>query len=152
MTIEADPLFILIPQEDSPAHELESFIANILYRAGYWDSPRTSDGISFWRVVERSPTLVRICGRIYEISQNVYSFWLDLERDKERPEQINWTLYFDIELPGSWSPRRAAMVIEVIDVPEQAEWRVALMGTALAQAETLVAESVYALPMENSPL
>jgi hypothetical protein len=44
------------------------------------------------------------------------------------------------------------MTIEVMDVPEQAEWRVALMGTAVAQAATLVAESVYAVPMKNSPL
>jgi hypothetical protein len=151
MTIETDPLFILIPQEDSPAHELEGFIADVLYRAGAWSSPRMSDGVSFWRVVERSPILVRIGGRIHEISQVVNSFWLDLERGKERPEQVNWTLYFDI-LPGSRSGRRAAMMIEVIDVPEQAEWRVALMGTAVAQAATLVAESVYAVPMENPPL
>ena len=151
MTVETDPLSILIPQEDSPAHELEDFIADVLYRAGVWDSPRRSDGVSFWRVVERSPILVRIGGRIYEISQEVYSFWLDLERDQELPEQVNWTLYFDI-VPGSRSRRRAAMMIEVIDVPEQAEWRVALMGTAVAQAATLVAESVYAVPMKNSPL
>jgi hypothetical protein len=151
MTIETDPLSILIPQEDSPAHELEGFIADVLYRAGVWNCPRTSDGVTFWRVVERSPILVRIGGRIYEISQEVYSFWLDLERDQELPEQVNWTLYFDI-LPGSRSGRRAAMMIEVIDVPEQAEWRVALMGTAVAQAATLVAESVYAVPMENPPL
>ena len=110
-----------------------------------------SDGVSFWRVVERSSILVRIGGRIYEISQEVYSFWLELERDQELPEQVNWTLYFDI-LPGSRSGRRAAMMIEVIDVPEQAEWRVALMGTAVAQNATLFAESVCAAPMENSPL
>ncbi|HEV2664882.1 MAG TPA: hypothetical protein VG324_08220 [Blastocatellia bacterium] len=42
--------------------------------------------------------------------------------------------------------------IEVIDVPEQVEWSVALMGTAVAQAATLVAESVYAVPMENLPI
>jgi hypothetical protein len=39
-----------------------------------------------------------------------------------------------------------------MDVPQQAEWRIALMGTAVAQAATLVAESVNALPMENSPI
>jgi hypothetical protein len=151
MTIETDPLSILIPQEDSPAHELESFIADVLYRSGVWNCPRTSDGVTFWRVVERSPILVRIGGRIYEISQEVYSFWLDLERDQELPEQVNWTLYFDI-VPGSRSRRRVAMTIEVIDVPEQAEWRIALMGTAVAQAATLVAESVYAVHVEDSPL
>jgi len=151
MTIETDPLFILIPQEDSPAHELEGFIADVLYRAGAWNSPRMSDGVSFWRVVERSPILVRIGGRIYEISQEVNSFWLDLERDKERPEQVNWTLYFDNVL-GSGSRRRTAMTIEVMDVPEQAEWRVTLMGTAVAQAATLVAESAHAVSMKNSPL
>jgi hypothetical protein len=60
-------------------------------------------------------------------------------------------LYFDI-VPGPKSPRRTAIRIEVIDVPEQAEWRVAFMGTAVAQASTLVAESVCAIPMNNSPL
>jgi hypothetical protein len=44
------------------------------------------------------------------------------------------------------------MTIEIMDVPEQADWRVALMGAAVAQAATLIAESAYAVPMENSPL
>jgi hypothetical protein len=149
MTIEIDPLFILIPREDSPAHELEGFIADVLYRAGAWDSPRMSDGIPFWRVVERSPILVRIGGRIYEISQEVYSFLLDLERDKERPERVNWKLYFDI-VPSTWPPHRVAMAIEVIDVPEQAEWRITLMGNAVAQAAAVVAEAMYVVPMKNS--
>ena len=47
---------------------------------------------------------------------------------------------------------RTAMTIKLMDVPEQAEWRITLMGTAVAQAATLVAESVYAVPVENSPL
>jgi hypothetical protein len=148
MTIETDPLFVLIPEEDAAADKLESFIADALYRADIWNSPRTSDGITFWRVVERDPTRVRFSGRIYEIAQVVHSYWLDLERDKERPEQVNWTLYFDI-IPGSWSPRRTSMAAEVIDVPEQAEWRVALKGAAMVQAATLAVESVYAISVER---
>jgi len=148
MTIETDPLFVLIPEENAAADKLESFIADALYRADIWNSPRTSDGITFWRVVERDPTRVRFSGRIYEIAQVVHSFWLDLERDKGRPEQVNWALYFDI-IPGSWSPRRTSMAAEAIDVPEQAEWRVALKGAAMVQAATLAVESVYAISVER---
>jgi hypothetical protein len=65
MTIETDPLFILSPEEDAAADKLENFIADALCRADIWNSPRTSDGITFWRVVERDPTRVRFSGRIY---------------------------------------------------------------------------------------
>jgi hypothetical protein len=149
MTIDTDPLFILIPEENSAADKLEKFIAEALYQAEIWNSPRTSDGITFWRVVERDPTRVRFSGRIYEIAQVDHSFWLDLERDKGCTEKINWTLYFDV-ISGSWSPRRASMAVEVIDVPEQAEWRVALKGAAMIQAATVVVESVYAIPVDHS--
>src|SRR5215813_12903929 len=137
MTIETDPLFILLPEEDADAYKLEVFIADALYRADIWDSYRASDGITFWRVVERDPTRVRLSGRIYEISQVVHTFWLDLERAKGRPERVNWTIYFDI-IPGSWSPRRISMAAEVIDVPEQAEWQFVIKGSAVVQAATLV--------------
>jgi len=82
MALETDPLFILIPDEDAEdaaADKLETFIAEALYQAEIWDSPRTSDGITFWRVVERDPARVRLSGRIDEISQVVHTFWLDLE-------------------------------------------------------------------------
>jgi hypothetical protein len=151
MTIETDPLFVLIPEEDAEdaaADKLEKFIADALYRADIWDDPRTSDGITFWRVVERDPTRVRLSGRIYEISQVVHTFWLDLERDKERPEQVNWTLYFDI-IPGSWSPRRISMAAEVIDVPEQVGWQFAIKGSAVVQAATLVVDSAYVIPIDG---
>jgi hypothetical protein len=63
MTIETDPLFILIPEEDAEAdasaYKLEVFIADALHRADIWDSSRTSDGVTFRRVVERDPTRVR---------------------------------------------------------------------------------------------
>jgi hypothetical protein len=41
------------------------------------------------------------------------------------------------------------MAAEVIDVPEQAEWRVALKGAAMVQAATLAVESVYAISVER---
>jgi hypothetical protein len=149
MTIETDPLFILIPEEGAAAYKLEVFIADALHRADIWDSWSASDGVEFCRVVECNPTRVRLSGRIYEISsQTVHTFWLDLERDVGRPEQVNWTLYFDI-IPGFWSPRRISMAAEVIDVPEQAEWQFALKGAAVVQAATLVVESVYAIPVER---
>ncbi|HKQ73725.1 MAG TPA: hypothetical protein VJ810_08375 [Blastocatellia bacterium] len=148
MALETDSMLILIPQEDAPTDKLRSFIEDVLYQAGVWESPRMSDGISSWRLVESDPSRVRLCGRIYEISQEVYPFWLDLARDKERHEQVNWTLYFDFAF-APLNPRRSAMVTEVIDVPEQAEWRVALMGAAVIQAETLVAESVFEVSVDR---
>jgi hypothetical protein len=148
MTIETDPLFILIPEEDAAAYKLEVFIADALYRADIWDLWSASDGVEFCRVVECNPTRVRLSGRISEISsQTVHTFWLDLERDVGRPEEVNWTLYFDI-IPGAWSPRRISTIAEAIHAPEQAEWQVTLKGSAVVQAATLVVESVYAIPVE----
>ncbi|HYO72079.1 MAG TPA: hypothetical protein VEU33_38995 [Archangium sp.] len=138
MTIAADPLFMLLPHEGSSAEALERFIADVLHQAGEWDTPRTSDGISAWRVVERGPARVRLAGRIHEISQAVSSFWLDIERDGEQPEQVHWTLYFDV-VPGPRSPRRVDVAADLIDAPEQAEWRVTLMSTATVQDAVLVA-------------
>ena len=149
MTIETDPLFVLIPEENAAADKLDNFIADALYRADIWDSWSASDGVEFCRVVERNPTRVRLSGRIWEISsQTVHTFWLDLERDVGRPEEVNWTLYFDI-IPGAWSPRRISTIAEAIDAPEQAEWQVTLKGSAMVQAATLVVESVYAIPVER---
>jgi hypothetical protein len=149
MTIETDPLFILISEEeDAAAYKLEDFITDALYRADIWDSYRASDGVEFWRVVKRDPTRVRLSGRIDELSQVGHTFWLDLERDKGRSEQVNWTLYFDI-IRGFWSPRRISMAAEVLDVPEQAEWQFALKGSAVVQAATLVVDSVYAIPIDG---
>jgi hypothetical protein len=149
MTISTDPLFMLLPQEGSAAEALERFIADVLHQAGDWGSPRTSDGISAWRVVERGPTRVRLAGRIHEISQTVSSFWLDLERDGKRPEQVHWTLYFDV-VPGPRSPRRADIATDLIGAPEEAEWRVTRMGVATVQDAVLVAGTVRAVPIEHS--
>jgi hypothetical protein len=90
-----DPLFVLIPQEGSSAEALERFIADVLYQGGVWNTPRVSDGISTWRVDEHGATRVRLAGKIYEISQKLRPFCLDLELDEERPEQVHWTLSFD---------------------------------------------------------
>jgi hypothetical protein len=54
--------------------------------------PRTSDGISLLREVERTFSLVRVCGQIWEISQTRHTFWLDVERVGQ---ELHWTLYFD---------------------------------------------------------
>jgi hypothetical protein len=52
MTIETDPLFVLIPEENAAADKLDNFIADALYRADIWDSWSASDGVEFCRVVE----------------------------------------------------------------------------------------------------
>ena len=139
--METDPLFVLIPQEGSSADTLERFIADVLHQGGVWDTPRVSDGISTWRVAEHGATRVRLAGRIWEIPQEFRSFWLDLEREGLRPEQVKWTLYFD-SVPGRRSPRRASDAIDIIEVPEQADWRVTLMGIAKVQDGMLVVRSL----------
>jgi hypothetical protein len=149
MTIETDLLLILIPEEGATADKLDRFIEDVLNRAGVWDSWSASDGVEFCRVVECNPTRVRLTGRICEISsQTDHTFWLDLERDVGRPEEVNWTLYFGI-IPGDWSPRRISTIAEAIEAPEQVEWRFALKGAAIVKAATLIVESVYAIPVER---
>lgn len=106
---------------------LESFISHRLHEAGVWSSPRASDGISSYRVVERGPGRVRLCGRIWEIDQTQHSFCLDVEWQEEAQSGAIWRLFFDID-DTAMSPRRARLAIDAIDDPTQVQWRVALTG------------------------
>jgi hypothetical protein len=108
---------------------LASFISHRLHEAGVWSSPRVSDGVSSYRVVERGRDGMRLSGRIWEIDQTEHSFCVDVEwRDGTRPEAI-WRLFFDVD-ETAMSPRRARLAIEAIDDPSQVPWRVALTGHA----------------------
>jgi hypothetical protein len=102
--------------------ELESFIGERLTDAGVWKAPRTSDGISLLREVERAVALVRFCGQIWQIDQTLHTFWLDVERVEQ---ELRWTLYFD---PIIDSPRRARNAAYSVTGPEVVEWRVTVSG------------------------
>jgi hypothetical protein len=106
---------------------LESFISHRLYEAGVWSSPRTSDGVSSYRVVERGPGGMRLCGRIWEIDQTQHSFCVDVEWQEGARPGATWRLFFDID-DTAMSPRRAHLAIDAIDDPTQVQWRVALTG------------------------
>jgi hypothetical protein len=48
--------------------------------------------------------------------------------------------------------RRLRTMIEAIDLPEQIDWRLVLMGAAALQNATLIAQSVTTVSMENPPV
>lgn len=80
------------------------------------------------RVVERTPTRLRACGRIWDIDQTLHSFWLDVARAHPFPERITWTLYFDIDVTST-GERRARNAIDAIEDPGNVTWVVTLEGS-----------------------
>jgi len=58
----------------APLDLLEPVVARLLTDARVWDSPRIADGVSALRLVERSDTRVRVCGRIWTITPSLESF------------------------------------------------------------------------------
>lgn len=115
-----------LDREGDLREALESFISDRLHEAGVWSSPRVSDGVSSYRVVERGPGRIRLCGRIWEIGQTQRSFCVDVEWHDDPPGAI-WKLFFDID-DVAMSPRRARLAIDAIDDPTHVPWRVALTG------------------------
>jgi hypothetical protein len=109
-----------------PRDAIELFIARALFDAGIWSSPRTSDGIPSYRVLEQGLTRVRVCGQIWQIDQTVHLFWLDIER-RAAPESSTWTLHFDIDAT-SMSARRARQAFDVIQDPADITWVHTLAG------------------------
>jgi hypothetical protein len=112
---------------DLSRQSLESFIANRLYDAGVWPSPRASDGIASHREIERTPDLLRVCGEVWHIDQTRHTFWLDVTWEHGPQYRATWTLFFSIDTTGM-TPRRARQAIEVIQEPEQVSWRATLTG------------------------
>jgi hypothetical protein len=108
---------------------LESFVSHRLSEAGVWSSPRVSDGVSSYRVVERGPKGMRLCGWIREIDQTQHSFLVDVKWEREDQSGGNWKLFFDVD-DTAMSPRRARLAIDAIEDPSQVPWRVELTGRA----------------------
>jgi hypothetical protein len=136
----AGPLQLLVPRADAAPEALELFIARVLHRGGVWEHPRRSDGIEGWRAVERSPSLLRLGGRIFEIDQSLHTFWLELEAGIGAAS-VQWRLYFDVV---GRPFQRVADALDVLDSAEQADWRLALAGTAKVEGEALVVEAINA--------
>lgn len=106
---------------------LESFVSHRLHEAGVWSSPRVSDGVSSYRLVERGAGRMRLCGQIWEIDQTQHWFCIDVEWQEGTPPTAIWKLFFDVD-DTDMSPRRARLAIDSIDDPAQVQWRVALTG------------------------
>jgi hypothetical protein len=115
-------------ENESDGRELlEAFIAARLHEAGEWASPRRSDGIPSFRVVERNAALLRVCGQIWEIDQTRHLFWLDIRWEREAESGASWTLLFDIDSTGM-SPRRLRQAFDLLVDQDEVRWRVSITG------------------------
>jgi hypothetical protein len=111
-------------QHEISNSQLESFLGDRLHEAGVWESPRSSDGISALREIERTSVRARLCGQIWEIvEQSLHAFWLDVERSAD---DVRWTLYFGAIVD---SPRRARNAAYALSDPGEVEWNVTLSGS-----------------------
>jgi hypothetical protein len=119
---------LLTGDADNLRETLESFVAHCLADAGVWSSPRESDGVSSYRVVERGHTRLRACGKIWEIDQTQHVFWVDVEWDRGT-SQVVWTLFFDVD-DRALTPRRARHAADVVMDPGEVGWRTTLSGRA----------------------
>jgi len=116
-----DPLEQLLASASGSAEPevdaLEQFVAEQLVATGEWESARTSDGVTYHRIVERGPHRVVVTGQIRSIDQVLYPFWLVVESD-------TWTLFFDVDT-SLVSARRAGWAMH-LDHPGQLPWRVTI--------------------------
>lgn len=92
---------------------VDAFITTCLCDAELWHC-RESDGLLSLRATLRDGR-VRARGRVWTIDQTLHSFWLDIAPDR-------WTLYFDIDAT-SIGARRARNALDVIEDPDEVEWR-----------------------------
>ena len=109
--------------------DLAAFVAHRLSEASVWSSARVSDGVTTYRVVERGPARLRLCGQIWEISQMQHSFWVNIEWDHGTQSGANWTLFFDID-DTAIGAGRARNAIDVMQDPGEVQWRIRLTGRA----------------------
>lgn len=127
-------LLALISVEPGRTDALDWFIGSCLCEGGIWESPRTSDGIhAIERVLERTPDILRVAGRIWEIDQSLHTFWLQLKRN-DGAVRFGWVLYFDVI---ESSERRARNALSNHEDAEEIEWRVKLVGEATVQDDKL---------------
>ncbi len=121
-----DALFSWVDEADL-REPLERFIARALVDAGVWASTRTSDGITKLRVVERAPTHLRVCGKLYKVDQTKRAFWVDIERSDCVERGMTWSLFFDVDRTPM-SGRRACDAVDWIKAASDVEWNVSLSG------------------------
>lgn len=129
----AADLLALISVELGRTHALDWFIGSCLCEGGIWDHPRTSDGISAIRVLERGPDTLHVAGHIWEINQSVHTFWLELKR-ADVPDRFGWVLHFDVI---ETSARRARDALSNHENADEIEWRAKLEGEAIVQDDKL---------------
>ena len=91
----AADVLALISVELGRTDALDWYIGSCLCEGGIWEHPRTSDGISAIRVLERGPDTLRVAGHIGEINQSLHTFWLELKRN-DVTDRFAWVLYFDV--------------------------------------------------------
>ena len=129
---------------------LDRFVGECLTSGGIWIHPRTSDGIpNIYRVLDRGPGGIGVCGRIYEIAdQSLHTFWLEIQRDASTG-QILWWLYFDVV---ATTKRRAETAVHSHDRPEDISWRAALFGEAtLNEGGVAVVEASTRVTLQELP-
>ena len=115
------------PEEDL-RESLERAIAGALFDGGVWSSPRQSDGVASYRVIEQSPSRIRICGKIWTIDQTLHLFYVDVERrDGADGPGWHWDLHFDIDIAssGKGATNRG---MDAIRAPDDVTWVVNLSG------------------------
>lgn len=126
-------LLALISVELGHTDALDWFLASCLCEGGIWDRPRTSDGISAIRVLERGPDTLRVAGHIWEINQSLHAFRLELERT-DLADRFGWVLHFDVI---ETSARRARDALSNHQSAAEIEWRAKLEGDAIVIDDTL---------------
>ncbi len=132
-TMDAD-LGVVFSLEQGATDALELFVAQRLFEGGIWESSRTSDGISYLRVVTNDPMFLRVCGQIFAISQTANAFWLDLKREPGGTA-VAWVLNFD---PVASTRDRAMRAIEACSCADEIEWNVTLAGRAEFRAGSFI--------------
>lgn len=113
------------------AEALERVVARCLHEGGKWSSPRQSDGVPWYRVVQSSDERVRVCGRIFTIGQVEYTFWVDVERTEDGHACA--ALFFDADT-SNMSPRAARSILEVVRLPEDLSWAVTIPRWILSES------------------
>lgn len=108
---------LLTALEGDPRDALESFLARALHDGGVWPSPRMSDGVASYRVVNRTRVRASVCGKIWSVDQTLHAFWLDVECG----DAVTWVLYFDADTTMLSAPR-ARNFLDTIQDPAEAPW------------------------------
>lgn len=122
----------LFPDPSEANEALDRFIADRLYEAGVWDSPRHADGVVYVRVLEHERDRLRLNGRLYTIDQKLHAFWLDIHTVET---EVDWALHYDVIAS---SPRRARNAIDLHDRASDIEWEIQLLGRVKVRGEWVV--------------